>query len=866
MVKTNMYKRMSTKNKLLWFISVSLLIFMVLLIVNIYMAEKEDLKSEENHYRINTISAYKNIFNNYEILYKSKLEGIINTPGVLEAFKNRDRLKIYSLVENKWNQLKKENKDIKIMHFHKSDGHTLLRMHNPDKYDDNISKKRAMCRYIHENQEAISGFEAGIHLLGYRIMIPVFYNDTYIGALEIGIKSHFILDKMKTIYGVDGVVFAKQAEIFNKKLIDTNKTLIDNYRLESNTLVQKNLVKQLPKNYTLGSDLRINKNNKIFDVYLFEHKDFKGEVSAKTLMFNDITFLKKHFNGVIFNIIFFSFLLYILLILAIKIGFEKTLKKIDSTNKDLQNSVAFLKSHQLAMDESSIVTKSDLQGNITYVNDNFCKVTGYTKEEVIGKQHSIIRHPDNPKDMFKELWKTIKSKKVWKGKMKNSGKLGDYWVDTSILPILDDNDDIVEYIAIRYDITKMVEQKNKLDNIINTDSLTGLGSRYKLINDIENSKTPALAILNVDSFSEVNDFYGHEKGDLVIVMLSKIISSIVKDKNLDIYHLQGDEFVLLDKDMNRETFIKEITDIALDVSSSAIKLDDEDLYLNLTTAISFEDNKNILSTADMALKIARKENKSSLVYDSSQSLNDEYKNNIKWTKKIKKAIETDNIVPVFQPIVNNSNNKWDKYESLVRLKDDDGKLVSPYFFLEISKKTKHYNKITQIMIEKSFDMFKDKDVEFSVNLTIEDILNEEINDFIIKKLEEFKIGHRVVFEIVESESIENFEEIHNFIEKVKSHNCKIAIDDFGTGYSNFEYLLKLNADYIKIDGSMIKDIDTSKEAQLVVSTIVDFAKKMGVKTIAEFVENESILNKVKEMGIDYSQGYHFSAPKIDLAH
>jgi EAL domain-containing protein (putative c-di-GMP-specific phosphodiesterase class I) len=131
-------------------------------------------------------------------------------------------------------------------------------------------------------------------------------------------------------------------------------------------------------------------------------------------------------------------------------------------------------------------------------------------------------------------------------------------------------------------------------------------------------------------------------------------------------------------------------------------------------------------------------------------------------------------------------------------------------------------------------------------------------------LERYKIGSRAVFEIVESESIENFEEVEDFIVQVKSYGCKVAIDDFGTGYSNFEYLMKLKADYIKIDGSMIKDIDTSLNAQIVVSTIVSFAKKMGIKTIAEFVENESILNKVKELGVDYSQGYYFSQPKRDI--
>jgi PAS domain S-box-containing protein/diguanylate cyclase (GGDEF)-like protein len=516
------------------------------------------------------------------------------------------------------------------------------------------------------------------------------------------------------------------------------------------------------------------------------------------------------------------------------------------------------------MDESSIVTKSDTNGIITYVNDNFCDITGYSKEEALGKPHNIIRHPDNPKEMFKEIWETIKSKKVWKGIMKNRGKNGDYWVDTSILPILDDDGNIVEYIAVRHDITQVILQQKKLDNIANTDTLTGLGSRYKLVQDMAESKSPALAILNVDSFSEVNDFYGHEKGDLVIIELSKIIDSIVQDDGYDVYHLHGDEFVIFNKDVDRRSFLDNVSKIPSKVAKVPIKLDGEEIDLNLTTAISFESEKNILTTADMALKIAKKEHKSKVIYSDDISLNDEYKNNIKWAKKIKSAIETDNIIPVFQPIVNNETQKYEKYESLVRLRDFDGSLVSPYFFLDISKKTKHYTKITKIMIQKSFDMFKDKDYEFSINLTIEDILNESINFFIIDMLQEYNIGSRVVFEIVESESIENFDLIHAFIEKVKSYDCKIAIDDFGTGYSNFEYLLKLNTDYIKIDGSMIKDIDTNNDAQLVVSTIVDFAKKMGVKTIAEFVENESILSKVKELGIDYSQGYHFSAPKEEL--
>lgn len=859
-----MFKNLSTKNKVLSLISISLGIFMIILITSIYFSEQEDLIREENILKKDTTTAYNNILFNYNIFYKSKLEGIINSKGVKESIKNQDRVKLHSLLEEKWEILKKENKSIKILHFHKPDGLTLLRMHKPKKYDDDIAKKRAMCKYIHKHKKAISSFEAGINLLGYRVMVPVFDKGQYIGALEIGTKVDFVLEQLKEFYGVSGVIFTKQAKIYDKKLIDKSKKIIGNYRVESNNLEDKDLLNYLPSDYNLNTNTRIQKDGKIFDVYVLNNKDFKGDkTSSKTLIFNDVTAINDYFIDAIIETVVLLLLFYFILILTLKYGFEKILNKIDETTNDLEKNVSFLKSHQLAMDESSIVSKADLKGNITYVNDNFCKVSGYTKEEVIGKPHSLLRHPSNPKSTFVNLWETIKAKKVWKGILQNQGKHSDYWVDISILPILDNDNNIVEYIAIRYDITKMIHQQEVLDSAANTDTLTGLGNRYKLNNDIKNSINPALAILNIDGFSQINDFYGHENGDIVIKNLGIYLDKLKNDKNYTLYHLQGDEYVLFNQNVDKQKFIDKITQITALVSTAPIILDSEEIYLNLSTAISFESKEKIHTTADMALKIAKKENKNIVVYSDLISLNDQYQNNMKWAKKIKDGLEQDKFTPVFQPIVNNKTKKWEKYEALVRL-EDDGKLVSPYFFLEISKKTKHYTGITKVMLKKSFEMFKDRTEEFSVNLTIEDILNEDIKTYIFDMLEEYQIGNRVVFEIVESESIENFEQIAVFIEKIKSHGSKIAIDDFGTGYSNFEYLMKVKADYIKIDGSMIKDIDTNTDAQMVVSTIVEFAKKMNMKTIAEFVETQSVLDKVNELGIDYTQGYFYSEPKRDI--
>jgi PAS domain S-box-containing protein/diguanylate cyclase (GGDEF)-like protein len=532
-------------------------------------------------------------------------------------------------------------------------------------------------------------------------------------------------------------------------------------------------------------------------------------------------------------------------------------------SKELANNLSFLNSYKNIMDKANIVTKADLKGNIIYVNSNFEKVSGYTKDEAIGKPHNIVRDPNTPKEIFEDMWKKIQDKKTWRGILKNQTKYGDYyWIDTVIEPVIDNNGNIVEYIAVRHDITELVKQREKLKTIVNYDSLTGVGNRFKLTNDIKNHEDNALAILDIDKFREINDFYGHHLGDKLIKEVCNYIKDIVQQNdNCDIYRLQADQFILRNSKITKESFYDNLLKIIQIISNKEFELDGQKLSIKLTGAISFEENNKLLQTVEMALQIARNHQKDLLVYVDDISLDKEYENNIKWTNKIKEAIENDNIIPFYQPIIDNKNEKIEKFESLIRLKDSDGKIYSPFFFLDISKKTKYYTKLTQIMIEKTFETFKDSEYEFSINLSVDDILNHDVQTTIFIMLEITGAGSRCVFEIVESESIESFDLVLEFIENIKTYNCKIAIDDFGTGYSNFEYLIKLKADYIKIDGSMIKNIDKDRNALMVVTTIVDFAKRIGMKIVAEFVENEEILNIVKTLGIDYSQGYYFSPPK-----
>ncbi|MFW2605081.1 EAL domain-containing protein [Aliarcobacter butzleri] len=547
--------------------------------------------------------------------------------------------------------------------------------------------------------------------------------------------------------------------------------------------------------------------------------------------------------------------LLLLLMLLLLIFFILKLKEF----KKLKKENHILKQYNEATKDSNIISTADLKGNITYVNDKFCEVSLYTYEEVLGKPHSIVRAEEDD-EIFQQLWETIKNKKVWYGVLKNRKKNGEfYWVNINIRPILDEKNEIIEYIAIRHEITDLVLKTEELKRNLRLDSLTNIGNRYKLIEDVSKSVNPCISILDIVSFSDVNDFFGYKTGDNVLKIVARKIEELLIDKeNYKVYRDHSDTFCIVAQNEDRDKFIKNIDEISKTIGKVPIVIKSRELYVQLSYVFSFESKENLLETANI-IKRYSQANKNIIIYDKALELEKDYEKNIFWTLKIKKALDEDKIVPYFQPIYNLKTSKIEKYEALVRLIDGNN-VISPYYFLDISKKSKQYLQLTKTMIQKTFDYFRDKDFEFSINLTFEDIKSEYISSFIIELLKEYEIGHRVVFEIVESEEIDNFRKINEFFVTIREYGCKIAIDDFGSGYSNFEYLAKLNVDYIKIDGSLIKDILINKSSQNIVSMLVNFAKGQKVKTIAEFVSNKDILNKVRELGIDYVQGYYIKEP------
>jgi len=247
-----------------------------------------------------------------------------------------------------------------------------------------------------------------------------------------------------------------------------------------------------------------------------------------------------------------------------------------------------------------------------------------------------------------------------------------------------------------------------------------------------------------------------------------------------------------------------------------------------------------------------------LIYSDEYNLDQEYQNDMKWTKIIKKAIETQNVVPYYQPIVN-ADKEIIKYECLMRIIEDD-KVHSPYLFLDIAKKVKFYPQLTKIIIMAAFKKAKESNIVININLSIQDIVNKDIVKMIEDELIKENIAHLITFEILESESITDYEKVVSFINIVIKLGCRIAIDDFGSGYSNFGYLLRLKPEYIKIDGSLVKNIHTDKNSYLITKTINDFAHSLGMRTVAEYVHCEEVFKLLQEIGVDQYQGFYFYEP------
>lgn len=522
---------------------------------------------------------------------------------------------------------------------------------------------------------------------------------------------------------------------------------------------------------------------------------------------------------------------------------------------------ALLERYKLSMDESSIVSRMDLEGRFTYVNDEFCRVSGYTRDELLYQPCEIMRSNTGPKGIDDEIWQTLRDGEIWKGTLTNQAKSGDdYYIKSTIVPIVDEDAAIIEYIAIQQDVTQIIQQSELIFRQT-TDPLTGLSNRVKLLEDLKRMGGGKIALISIDNYNIIKDYYGFETSEKTLVALSKQLQQQVSGLPVTVYKLVASEFALLcDGAVQMSAFHATCRGIVETLEERPIDIDGEDFLLQLSAGLS-GGGEQVLTNASLALQHAQENRLPAVIFEETENLIKHHENNLLWTKRIQAALNEDRITLHVQPIVPTANDAPAKYECLVRLVDSDGTVISPFHFLDVAKKSKLYHKISQRVIEMATGaLHRLPHVHFSINLSPDDLMHDETMALLHARLQDRALASRVVLEIVESEEIEQFEQIADNLAQLKGLGCQIALDDFGTGYSNFSYLMRLNVDYIKVDGSLIRDIDTNPHSQIISRTIIDFAQALNLATVAEFVHNEAVRQRVVEMGFHYLQGYHLGAP------
>lgn len=415
-------------------------------------------------------------------------------------------------------------------------------------------------------------------------------------------------------------------------------------------------------------------------------------------------------------------------------------------------------------------------------------------------------------------------------------------------------------LIYKQELESEVENKTKeLLNLAVTDELTGLFNRKKLNWMLQKSGEKVLMLLNIDNFDNINVTYGYSDGDIIMKEIASFLNEKKHDNSM-LFRLGHDEFAYL----YQNTTIDEVESYAKELQSllqkNPIKYKDNLLRFTLTMVMAVGE-KELLKDVHVAFKETRSIGKNRIgIYKPNSDLEANQHRIQKYIHIINYALSEKNIVPFYQPIINNKTLNIDKYECLARIKYE-GKIINPSDFLETAELTGMLPMITRMMIQKSFHYFKNRKEDFSINISESDFNDEYLSDYLEENILRYGIDpNRVILEVLEGISAHGAKKSFDQIINLKSRGFKLSIDDFGAENSNFERVFNLSVDYIKIDGQFIKNMDSDLTSFNIVKTIAEFSKSIGAKVVAEFVHNQDIQKKVVDLGVEYSQGYYFSEP------
>lgn len=534
--------------------------------------------------------------------------------------------------------------------------------------------------------------------------------------------------------------------------------------------------------------------------------------------------------------------------------------------------------YRAAVDAAAIFSETDMQGNITYVNEQFCAISGYSVHELLGKNHRILNSSLHPPEFFAELWKTISSGKVWKGEICNIRKDGTlYWVESTIVATYDSEANVKKYVSIRFDVTEKRKLMEVLQWRADHDVLTGLPNRSLLYDRFKqsvatahrNHSSLAVCILDLDGFKLINDRYGHAIGDRLLVEVSERLKKIIRGEDT-VARLGGDEFVILLGLMHANELEMAMQRI-LTALSLAYTIDGIELNISASIGVTIypkddADIDSLLRHADQAMYRAKLRGRD-CYHLFNILLDNEARTAFETVVLVSKALRNNELCLHYQPKINLSSGTITGYEALLRWQHPQEGIIYPQNFIPFVEQTNLIVDIGNWVIEQALTQISNwavlgKTWSVAVNIAALHFQREDFVETLKHLLSRFPNSspQMLDIEIVESVMLENIPLVVKNINECKKLGVTFSLDDFGTGYSSLSYLKKLETHSIKIDQSFIRGILDDKNSLLLTIAIIGLAKSFNREVIAEVVETVEQAKLLMRLGCDSAQGYGFAKP------
>ncbi|BCG64301.1 MAG: two-component system, chemotaxis family, CheB/CheR fusion protein [Methyloprofundus sp.] len=551
---------------------------------------------------------------------------------------------------------------------------------------------------------------------------------------------------------------------------------------------------------------------------------------------------------------------------------------------DLKASQIQLKKLSLAVAHSpNAVVITDQEGIIEYVNPKFIEMSGYQQTEIEGKWPSVISSGNTPASVYEELWCTLLAGNEWQGELQNVKKNGElYWAREHICPMFDDAGKVTHFVATQEDITEAKRLQAETSFQVSHDSLTGLINRRefeqrlaRVINSAkQENSNHALCFLDLDQFKVVNDTCGHVAGDELLRQVASVMQKNIRVRDT-LARLGGDEFAILMEHCNTDKAYAAAEHVIHALEDFRFHYQDNTFALGVSIGLAVidkhtKDSQEVLSQVDSACYAAKDagRNRIEIHIEDSERLK-QRKGEVKWNIEINDALDEGRFLLYVQPIVPIANPSLSlSYEVLLRMQMRDGTVAPPGAFLPAAER---YNSIVRIdrwvvshtlqWLALHADNLQNINA-IAINLSGASLGDEAMLAYIVQQLVDGDVpAEKIKFEITETAAIANLHDATVFMQTLSELGCRFALDDFGSGLSSFAYLKNLQVDLLKIDGMFVKDMLDDPIDFEMVKSINQIGHVMGLETIAEFVENEQILDKLREIGIDYAQGYHLGKPQ-----